>query len=181
MADASKALKTWDQAQIEEVCEFYRENAARIFVETGYHEPMTFLFANVNPETKEREPQLITVVNEGDFTSDTKERYSNVLREAAHVLDATGLIFITEAWTVSVVAEEEKTFREWEKVHGSLEHHSKRKEVLMFIVETSRKGSQLWTAEIQRDATGKPSLLPWVQTPSTGHSGRFVGILPQTS
>jgi len=194
MADESV---TWTKEEILEEAKRFRDQARRVFLEDGYHIPITFLFTTKNPKTGAAEKTTAMVPVLGKFEEQDKEAYSRLVRSMAQEFQAVGIIFISEMWMLSYSKEgmtKEEVKAQQKKWTGHIHAHPERIEGLMLTCEHSRFGSVMWVAEVhrpngpdgQRDPDGKPELGPWKgddRFPEgnglRSREGRFVDMLPQ--
>lgn len=145
------------------------------------------LVINRNPDTGERltSPGIFDMQTEGFRDEEEKRRMVEQVRWAAEKLDATGVIWGMEAWSL-VMDRKDQSLEDAEQeadrikaAHGgSLKNHPQRREIVMLYLEHRQLGVRMWQAEIKR---GKQR--PWVKTfeelpVESDHMGLFVNLLP---
>src|SRR5580704_5344965 len=107
-----------------------------------------------------------------------RDRVSALLKQFATECDASGVIFVAEAWTLVTPPDIAERGPEASRAYlaaqarGDWSSHPDRKEIVQVHLEHHRIGARLWIADITRDARGGATLGDW--TLSKGDMrGRF--------
>jgi hypothetical protein len=152
--------------------------AARKNIERdGHLNPVAFLLANIHPQTGERFEEAQPVVI-GGLPMDRKDELVEGLRDLCRATDASGLILITEAWSLKVSGgqDEQEAMKGYA---GRLSEHPLRREIVHATMEHRKAGTAVWVAEIHRTPDGEFERLGEFERAAEEVTGRFAGLLPQ--
>ena len=112
-----------------------------------------------------------------------KDTAAATMRAVFKEKDVIRFVFIDEAWTVTESSPKDmhELMAYFEK-HGTLEHHPSRVEIVIFQGEDADSGMMCAHRKIIRAPNTRPRLGPLEWDDDIQEtSGRFVGMLPQTS
>jgi hypothetical protein len=151
------------------------------FEEDGFLHPVSFIAAQVNPETGEsfEKPGIIVITPEllGVSMKDSygTELYTMGLRQISRICKAIMVVNVMEAWQVIFPKDTDMT-----KIpKGSLEHVPGREECIRIMMEHQKLGTQvmMWCALITRDEQKRGILAEFVGPETIEGTGRFLGMV----
>lgn len=182
---APQTLETLEGA--ESLAESLLAGMRHNFLTHGHLTPIAVVLAQRHPETLDKLPhvQPMIVGFEGEFNDQGKDGFAMHLKTFALTTDAVGVLFGSEAWSLSVEASKVGSLAEAREAlgdfNGRLEKHPQRREVLHLIFEHKALGSKAWVAEIRREKGSTEvgdfeSPSGWV--PAEMSTGRFTNFLP---
>jgi hypothetical protein len=177
---------SWTAVEVEAEAEMVRSKLSRAYAANkgaGGISTMMFFYASRNPSTREPEKMLILCpdipIPDVDVEGG-RARVGAMLRAVASECEASGVIFVTEAWTLEppseIAAQGEKAVRTYFESQGDWSSHPDRKEIVQVQVEHHRIGVKFWFAYIERDEEGIATLGEWMLL-KTVVGGRFADFL----
>lgn len=177
----------WTREEFDEQLACAKQSSTDALMKFGQVRMISLVFANVNTETRAREPHVF-VLAIPKLSEDMKPHLEKVLLEACREADADGIITCCEAWIRRVEAKfvrekfpdaprEDEGFDHWlnanyDRVRPLIEPV----EALQLIAEFGRRVEQ-HTMIFTRDEEGNPVPGEWISQ-GAQLSGRFANLLP---
>jgi hypothetical protein len=157
------------------------ELAKTRFKEDGYLRPITFIGAQINPETGQPfddisiliiTPELLGMSFKNSFDTQT---YTDSVKLISKTCKAIMVVNVMEAWRVVL-----NNLNDRKSIKGSLEHVTGREECIQILMEHHKLGTQVmcWSSLITRDEKDNGHLSEFVGPTTIGKSeGRFLGFI----
>lgn len=176
-----RTMGTWtpgafDTAEgVEAIAATWRDMVRNVFTQDGKLNFIGFIFCTRDPRGISDHVVLSTEAqNRHDEVA--KEALAKVVRLTAAIGKAAATITVFEAWMCHAKTEDYESVEKWRSEHNnSIEGHPDTFETAVVLVET-HAGCMMHLAKIHRAPDGRRTMGEW-ETPFSGGTGRFVGLL----
>jgi hypothetical protein len=148
------------------------------FEDMQEHRLFAMIFASKNPATGEPFPRVTLLPVLAASTADDREiaGFATFVTEVVKKTAACGVSLVMEAWALQGITLEER-----KRAPKRFSDDPRSVEVVMYTIEHLRlPAPREFVARIQRDALGRATLAPWVETEFVHREGRFTKLFDRT-
>lgn len=146
-----------------------------LFLKRQSFDAMHLLFLTRHPQdANDTRPGLWAFQVDAEDENIAKDAAAQLSRQLCRSAGAVAHVIVSEAWMVDGADAE---ISAWRAKHGSIEHHPRRVENLIMLVEHAVFGARLLKAKIERPEGTAPQLGPWQHERDQRLEGRFVHLL----